>query len=226
MGKYNIYIICKTEEEFIEKSEEINKKYKSKICHIQWIPAEYLKLTQCNKKLLKDLNTRYNTDKKKIIAKLGNIAAHRKALLAVYMNKTDNNIILESDATLSETLPTPPKISCYMGGWIVPPQITNAGKVKVNIQPKKGLNKINYDKFNILMTHSLFIKTFEESIELFQTTIVDSIKNYDIHLKDLQFFKEYYYPPIFVQGNHVSEIDNVSNNNNKRSHLYGLTMKI
>ena len=46
MAKYNIYIICKTEEDFLKKSKEISDKYKSKICHIQWIPAEYLKLTQ------------------------------------------------------------------------------------------------------------------------------------------------------------------------------------
>ena len=96
MPKYNIYIICQTEDDFLIKSEQMMDEYKSKICHIQWIPAEYLKLTQCNKKVLKDLNTRWNTDGKKIIAKLGTIAAHRKALLAIYMNKTDNNIIPRS----------------------------------------------------------------------------------------------------------------------------------
>ena len=187
MAKYNIYIICKTEEDFLEKCNEINQKYKSKICHIQWIPAEYLKLTQCNKKILKDLNTRYNTEKKKIIAKLGTIAAHRKALLAIYMNKTDNNIILEADATLSHSLPNPPKNSCYLGGWIIPPQITKAGKVKMNVHPKNGLNKIEYGTFSVLMAHALFIKTFEEAMELFQTTITEKIKNYDVHLIDLQF---------------------------------------
>ena len=61
-------------------------------------------------------------------------------------------------------------------------------------------------------------------MELFQTTITDKIKNYDIHLIDMEFFKQYYYPPIFVQGGHISEIDNVSNNNDKRSNLYGLKM--
>ena len=224
MGKYNIYIICKTEEDFLEKSKEISSKYKSKICHIQWIPAEYLKLTQCNKKLVKDLDTRWNTEKKKILAKLGTIAAHRKALLAIYMNKTDNNIILEADATLSHQLPNPPKVSCYMGGWIIPPQITKAGKVKMNVHPKNGLNKIEYGTFSILMAHALFIKTFEEAMELFQTTITDKIKNYDVHLIDLQFLKEYYYPPIFVQGKHISEIDKVTNKNDQRTHLYGLKM--
>ena len=224
MPKYNIYIICKTEEDFLEKSKEILSKYKSKICHIQWIPAEYLKLTQCNKKLVKDLDTRWNTEKKKILAKLGTIAAHRKALLAIYMNKTDNNIILEADATLSHQLPNPPKVSCYMGGWIIPPQITKAGKVKINVRPKNGLNKIEYGTFSVLMAHALFIKTFEEGMELFQTTITDKIKNYDVHLIDLQFLKEYYYPPIFVQGKHVSEIDKVTNKNDQRTYLYGLKM--
>ena len=51
MPKYNIYIICRTEDDFLERSKELGK-YKAKICHIQWVPAEYLKLTQCNKKLL------------------------------------------------------------------------------------------------------------------------------------------------------------------------------
>lgn len=224
MPKYNIYIICKTEEDFLKKSEELFKEYKSKICHIQWVPAEYLKLTQCNKNLLKDLNTRWNTEQKKILAKLGTIAAHRKALLAIYMNKTDNNIILEADATLSSKLPSPPDVSCYLGGWIIPPQITKAGVTKINIQPRKGLNQINYDKFSVLMAHSYFIKSFEEAMELFQTTITDKIKNFDVHLIDMRFFHEFYYPPIFVQGKHVSEIDKVTNKNDLRTYLYGLKM--
>tara|TARA_B100001093_G_C26741337_1_gene976819 strand:- start:544 stop:1218 length:675 start_codon:yes stop_codon:yes gene_type:complete len=224
MPKYNIYIICKTEGDFLEKSKELSDKYKTKICHIQWVPAEYLKLTQCNKKLIKDLNTRWNTEQKKVLAKLGTIAAHRKALLAIYMNKTDNNIILEADATLSANLPQPPSNSCYLGGWIIPPQITKAGHVKINVNPKKGLNNIEYGKFSVLMAHALFIKTFEEAMELFQTTITDKIKNYDVHLIDLQYLKQFYYPPIFVQGKHKSEIDQVVNKNDLRTHLYGLKM--
>jgi len=222
MVKYNIYIICKEEEEYIEKKTEIEKKYKNKVCYFEWVPAVYLKLTQCNKKILKSLNTRYNTSQKKIIAKLGNIAAHRNALLSIYMNKTDNNIILESDATLDSTLPVPPSESCYMGGWITPPQISKVGKAKIDIKPKKGLNLIDYKKYNILMTHALFLKSFEEAIELFQTTIIDHIKNYDIHLAKLEYFKKFYYPPIFVQGSHVSEIENTTNANDKRSKNYGL----
>ena len=67
-GGYNIYIICKSEEDFVEKSRKIMSQYKDMICHIQWIPGEYLTLTQCNRKLLKDLQTRHNTQQKKILA--------------------------------------------------------------------------------------------------------------------------------------------------------------
>jgi hypothetical protein len=221
MSKYNIYYICKDEDIFLNKVKELNK-YKSKICHIQWVPAEYLKLTQCNKQLLKDLNTRYNTQQKKILAKLGTIAAHRKALLAIYMNKTNNNIILEQDANFSDKLPSPPKESCYLGGWIIPPQITKAGKIIPDVNPSKGLNPIDYQTFKVLMAHSLFIKTHEESMKLFQTTITNKVKNYDVHLIDLQFFKKYYYPPIFVQGKHVSEIDKITNKNDQWTYFYGL----
>ena len=226
MPKYNIYIICKTEEDFLEKSKALLSQYKSKICHIQWIPAEYLTLTQCNRRMLKDLNTRWNTEQSKIIAKLGTIAAHRKALLAIYMNKTENNIVLEADATLSAPLPNPPSESCYLGGWIIPPQITKAGEVKVNVKPRKGLNTIEYGKFSVLMAHALFIKTFEEAMQLFMTTIAEKIKNYDVHLIDIEFLKHFQYPPVFVQGKHVSEIDKVTNKNDLRTHLYGLNMKV
>ena len=223
MSKYNIYIICKNEEIFNKKKKYIDNKYKKKICHIQWVPAEYLKLTQCNKKLLKDLNTRYNTQKKKILAKLGCIAAHRKALLAIYSSKTNNNIVLEEDSVFgSIKLPPPPKVSCYMGGWIVPPQVTKAGKEIPKINPKNGINKIDYSKFKILMTHSLFIKSHEEALKIFQTTIADKVKNYDVHLNDIRMITNFYYPPIFVQDDHVSEIEGLKNNNDKYSSFYGL----
>lgn len=222
MSKYNIYIICKDEERFFEKKREFDK-YKSKICHIQWVPAEYLTLTQCNKAMLKKLSTIYNTKKKSIIAKLGCIAAHRKALLAIYSNQTKNNLILEDDANLTGNLPVVPKESCYMGGWIVPPQISKTGKVKLTIKSKRGLNKINYDKFKIITTHALFIKEIDEATMLLDSTIQpEKIKNYDVHLADNQYFKNYYYPPVFVQGKHFSDIEGKVNKNDQNTMNYGL----
>jgi hypothetical protein len=207
MVKYNIYIICKNEEIFKTKANKLNDSYRSKICHIQWIPAEYLTLTQCNKKILTKLNTRSNTLDKSIIAKLGCIAAHRKALLAIYSNQTNNNLILEEDAEIHHKLPSPPKTSCYMGGWIVPLQITKAKKEKVNIKPKKGMNQINYDKFQVITTHALFIKTIDESIKLLDmTSKPEKLKNYDIFLANEKYFNSFYYPEIFIQGKHKSEI--------------------
>ena len=225
VNKYNIYIICKNEDIFRQKVHQLNSKYKSKICHIQFIPAEYLTLTQCNKIMLKKLKTLHNTKKKSIIAKLGCIAAHRKALLSIYSNQTHNNLILEEDADLMNSLPLPPINSCYMGGWIIPPKVTLAGKIKINIKPYKGLNKINYNMFKILTTHALFIKDHHEAVELLDMTIKpDSLKPYDIFLAQEQIFKEFYYPSIFVQESHKSEIDNKGANiNYYRTYNYGLT---
>ncbi len=220
--KYNIYIICKNEEIFNEKKRELEK-YKGKICHIQWIPAEYLTLTQCNRAILKKLNTLYNTKEKSIIAKLGCIAAHRKALLAIFSNQTRNNLILEEDATLSGPLPVPPKESCYMGGWIVPPHVSKAGKVKIDVKPKKGINKIDYEKFKVITTHALFVETPEEAMILLESTILpEKMKNYDIHLADCEMFDAYYYPPVFVQGKHKSDIEGKVNKNDEHTHNYGL----
>ena len=223
MTKYNIYIICKNEEIFKAKCEQF-KGYKKKVCHIQWIPAEYLTLTQCNKKLLNKLDTRYNTKNKSILAKLGCIAAHRKALLSIFSNQTNNNLILEEDADLTGQLITPPNLSCYMGGWVVPPQISNAGKEKINIRFKKGINKIDYSKYKVLTTHSLFIKTHEEAIDLLISLIKpEKLKNYDIHLAKEQWFEHLYYPPQYIQGKHTSEIGGDGNVNNRRTTKYGLS---
>ena len=228
VNKYNIYIICKDEEIFMEKSRKLYEKYKSKICHCQWVPAEYLTLTQCNKQMLKKLKTLYNTKQKSIIRKLGCIAAHRKALLAIYSNQTHNNLILEQDADLMNTLPMPPKYTCYMGGWIVPPRITRAGKDKVDIKPKTGLNKIDYDKFKIITTHSLYIKTPEEATDLLDMTIQpEKLKPYDVFLAEERYFKQFYYPSVFVQEAHASEIDDKGADlNYYRTLNYGLNMKV
>jgi len=224
VNKYNIYIICKTDETFRQKAKIVKDTYKSKICHIQWIPAEYLTLTQCNQPMLKKLKTMYNTKKKSIIAKLGCTAAHRKALLAIYSNQTHNNLILEEDAELMSTLPVPPTQTCYMGGWIVPPLISKTGKVKVDLTPRSGLNKIDYDKFKIITTHALFIKSHEEATELLDMTIEpEQLKPYDIFLAGKQFFKAYYYPSVFVQSQHRSEISHTGSLNHVRTYNYGLT---
>lgn len=225
VNKYNIYIICKNEDIFKKIAQKLHNKYKGKICHIQFIPAEYLTLTQCNQKMLKKLKTLHNTKKKSIIAKLGCIAAHRKALLAIYSNQTYNNLILEQDADLMNSLPLPPDKTCYMGGWIVPPKVTLAGKVKLNLKPKSGLNTINYDKFKIITTHALFIKDHDEAVKLLDMTIEpEKLKPYDIFLAQEKFFKHFYYPSVFVQESHRSEIDNKGADlNYYRTYNYGLT---
>ena len=226
MNLYNIYIICKTITLFNSIKEQFTP-YIDKINHIQWIPSEFLKVTKDNQyDLLCSLNTRYNTLLKNKVSKLGCIAAHRKALLAIINNKTTNNIILEEDAILVNQLPEPPNQSCYLGGWIIPPQISKAGKVKINIDVKQNeLNNIDYLNFKVLMAHSYFIKSIEESIDILQSTF-KKIKNYDVHLTDNRFIKFFYYPHIFKQGKHTSDIDHKMNKNDIYTENYGLNIKL
>ena len=48
------------------------------------------------------------------------------------------------------------------------------------------------------------------------------MKNYDIHLADCEMFDAYYYPPVFVQGKHKSDIEGKVNKNDEHTHNYGL----
>ena len=64
-----------------------------------------------------------------------------------------------------------------------------------------------------------------EATELLDMTIEpEQIKPYDIFLAGNQFFKDYYYPAVFVQGSHKSDIDDKGADvNYYRTYNYGLT---
>ena len=221
--QYNIYIICKTKKIFAENVAVLSK-YKKKIHSYHFVKAVFLKPTDKNHAKTKKLKTRYNTSMKARLRKLGCIYAHRNALRQIKKLKTENNVILEEDATLDHLLPNPPSKSSYLGGWIVPPQVTLAGKKQVKIPHlKKGLNQVDFDKFKILMTHAYFVKTHEKAEEVLKVIEgPEPIKNYDIFLNDYQFFHNFYYPAIFIQSQHVSDIDGSVNKNDLRSKNYGL----
>lgn len=221
--QYNIFIICKTKKLFDEKVASLSRSQR-KIHSFHYVKAVFLKMNAENFKKTKKLKTRYNTSMKARIRKLGCIYAHRNALRKIVKLKTENNLILEEDATLAHLLPNPPGESTYLGGWIVPKKVTLAGKQKVSVPKlKRGLNEINFDKIKILMTHSYFVKDTETAktiLKVIQSK--DPIKNYDIFLNDYEFFHKFYYPAIFVQESHVSDIDGKVNKNEERSRDYDL----
>jgi hypothetical protein len=222
--EYNIYIICKSKAVFKEKVDMLATYKGTKIHRFYHIPAVFLKDTEANRNKTLKLNTRHNTLMKNRLRKLGCIFAHRNALRQIVKNQTDQNVILEEDANLDHVLPNPPKESTYLGGWIVPPQITLAGKKKVRIPHlKPGLNEIQYDRFKILMTHAYYLKTHENASDLLETIErPGKIKNYDVHLTNHRFLDKFYYPAIFVQGRHVSDIDGKVNKNDEHAKNYGL----
>ena len=55
------------------------------------------------------------------------------------------------------------------------------------------------------------------------TELLEKLKNYDIFLAEDKFFDSYYYPSVFVQEKHKSEIDDKVNQNYIRTYNYGLT---
>ena len=223
MPKYNIYIIAKNKEIFEKKKQILKQTSGEKINFIIWVPAVYIKISQANKRVLKDLNTRYNTGIKKILSTLGCIAAHRNALLQIWTHKTNNNIVLEQDFKFNNPLPSPPVKTCYLGGWIIPKNISDAGKKQVNINLVKGMNKIDYKEFSIIMAHSIFYKTYTDAYNIFTQTITDKIKNWDIFLKNTKYIKYFNYPETFIQNDQdISEIQHKKNKYDKRSINYGL----
>lgn len=221
--QYNIYIICKNKKIFGEHVATLEK-YRRKIHSYHYVKAVFLKPTDKNKRKTKKLKTRHNTSMKARLRKIGCIYAHRNALRMIKKQQTNNNVILEEDATLDHLLPNPPSKSSYLGGWIVPPKVTLAGKQKVTIPTlKKGLNQVDFDKFKVLMTHAYFVKTHEKADEVLKVIEgPEPIKNYDIFLNDYRFFRNFYYPAIFIQSQHVSDIDGSVNKNDARSKNYGL----
>jgi GR25 family glycosyltransferase involved in LPS biosynthesis len=221
--QYNIFIICKNRKIFGEHVAVLEK-YKKKIHSYHFVKAVFLKPTDKNKEKTKKLKTRYNTSMKARLRKLGCIYAHRNALRMIKKLKSDNNIILEEDATLDHLLPNPPNKSTYLGGWIVPLQVSLAGKKQVKIPNlHRGLNEVDIDRFKVLMTHAYFVKNYKKAVEVLKVIEgPDPIKNYDIFLNNYHFFKNFYYPAIFIQSQHVSDIDGSINKNDLRSKNYGL----
>jgi hypothetical protein len=223
--EYNVYIICKNKKIFNERVKTLEK-YKGKKIHtFTYVKAVFLKDTvEDRERVMAKLSTRHNTLMKNRLRKLGCIFAHRNAFRKIVKAKTNHNLILEEDATLDHVLPNPPKEDTYMGGWIVPPQITLAGKKRIRIPKlKAGLNEIKYDKFRILMTHSYYLRDHEKAKEILD--IIEGpkkIKNYDVFLTNEQFMHEFYYPAIFVQSQHISDIDGKVNKNDQRAKDYDL----
>jgi hypothetical protein len=224
--EYHIYIICKSQKIFKERVKTLEAYKGTKIHRFYHVPAVFLKDTPPNRVLTQKLNTRHNTLMKNRLRKLGCIFAHRNALRKIVKNKTDQNVILEEDATLDHVLPNPPKESAYLGGWIIPPQITLAGKKAIRIPDlKPGLNEIKYDLFQVLMAHAYYLKSHEQAHEILESLErPGKVKNFDVHLINHRFLDKFYYPAIFVQGTHVSEIEGKVNQNDVRTQNYGLDL--
>jgi GR25 family glycosyltransferase involved in LPS biosynthesis len=232
---FNIFVITGSTEEYNRKCAML--KFPLQCYHV---PAQYLS-NNVPEHVYKQMRARYNIKRNHLKGKIGCMFAHRLALYFISkLYQTNHNIILEHDATLSDIkelakfLKNPPKLPTYLGGWIINPLIKNSNEpvqLFKKKRPKTGVNKINYDKFKILMTHSLYIPNYKQAeiiLELSERQALDEHKHkaMDHFYADNQFIKQFIYPPIFIQSGHISEIDGSKlkrkNNNDKLSINYGL----
>jgi len=232
---FNVFVITGSTEEYNKKCAML--KFPLQCYHV---PAQYL--GDVSERVYKQMRTRYNIKRNHLKGKIGCMFAHHLALYFISkLYQTDNNIILEHDATLSDIkrlskfLKNPPKDPTYLGGWIINPLMKNINEPVKQYKNKKPsstvINKINYDKFRILMTHALYIPTYVQAgkiLELseYQALVENKHKAMDHFYADNQFIKQFIYPPIFIQSGHISEIDGSrlkrKNNNDKLSINYGL----
>ena len=232
---FNIFVITKS-------TEEYDKKCKFLPINLQCyhIPAQYLS-NNVPERVYATMRVRHNIKRNHLKSKIGCMFAHRLALYYIsHMYLTDNNIILEEDATLDDIkalkrfLKSPPKEPAYLGGWIINPLMKDIDKpvqFYKNKKPKTGTNNINYDKFRILMAHSIYIPNYKQAGEILKLSEYQALyekkhKAMDHFYADNQLIKQFIYPPIFVQSDHVSEIDGSRvkkrNKNNLRTLKYGL----
>ena len=235
---FNVYVITNSTDEYELKCKILRDKFNLQCYHI---PAQYL--GNVPERVYAQMRTRPNIKRNHLKGKIGCMFAHRLALYFISnLYLTDNNIILEQDASLSDVkelaafLKNPPKDPTYLGGWIINPLIKNIGepvKEFYNKKPKRGLNKIDYDKFKILMTHALYLPKYTQASIILRESEEQSArgihKAMDHFYAGNRYIKQFIYPPIFIQSGHISEIDGsrlkIKNDNDLRSINYGLDMK-
>lgn len=225
--RYRVLCIC-SKQEFPAKKKHLLAH--SFVQSVERVDPVYLTNSAKDRELASHLQTAPITKPKSRLRKMGCILAHMHALKKAVQKKYDHILILEEDAELSHRLPKPPRVSCYMGGWIVPKNISETGKTHISIPSlSTGLQTINYDVFKIIMSHAYYLRSDDALAivdtlqQAFQATKPPGkIRNYDVFLAEHKFMKHFYYPERFVQGKHVSTIDGKVNQNDLHTQSYGL----
>ena len=226
-GLYRVICICSAKE-FKHKKQELLAN--PLIQSVERVNPVYLTNSAKDRSLASHLQTAPITKHTSRLRKMGCILAHLHVLQKAVKKGYEHILVLEEDAELSNRLPKPPRVSCYMGGWIVPKNISETGKTSISLPSlSSGLQSINYDVFKIIMSHAYYLRATDarEILNTMEAIFkankpLGKIRNYDVFLAEHQFMKHFYYPERFVQGKHVSTIDGKVNQNDLHTKYYGL----
>ena len=109
---------------------------------------------------------RYNTLDKKVSGIVGCFGSHIKALNRIVKENLKNVLILEDDSSDIKSIPKDLQNfphAVYVGGWMVKPKIKDISEPVNKRGFKKGVNKIDYNKFRILETRGYFVPNKQEA---------------------------------------------------------------
>ena len=152
----------------------------------------------------------HNVSRKNHLCKCACLLSHLSIWKHIVKHKLSSVLILEDDAMKTDFkfIGLPDDGITYLGGATYTPHMT--GKfIEVNLQ--KGINKINFDEYRVLMTMSYYIPSYHIAEKLID--FIESKRRYraiDVMLKDFNAYL--YYPAIYVERPNESQIQSKSRN--------------
>ena len=149
----------------------------------------------------------YNVTRDYHLGKCGCFLSHKLLLKHIVDNKLDKVVVCEDDAFLLKDLPEDlGEGFVYLGGYFLNKKRTE-GAFKGQSDSVNGLNNLTDKNFDVCMTMSYYIGTWEVASSLLEE--IDELKRWraiDILYMKSVIDKKYYYPAIFSERPLLSTI--------------------
>ena len=188
----------------LKKDKERRKKFLV-TKYVRWPASERSDVTE---EMDKKMVSYHNLSRQDHLAKCACLMSHLNLLKRCVELKIDNIFVLEDDALQLGNLPLTKTLAqdkfTYLGGFIKNKKITSSKPVV--IEHMKGRNILDTDKYQMLMTMSYYVPTWQLAQQIIQN--IESQKRY--RGADIMFFKsipsEYIYPALFIEEHVPSNI--------------------
>ena len=186
------------------------KHYKGLDVH-RWRATHYNEVdSETDKKMI----SYHNVPKINHLKKCACMLSHLELWKHIVKHKLNGVTILEDDAMKRYfySTPLPADGISYLGGATFTPHMT--GKF-IQVELEKGINKIDFNKYRVLMTMSYYIPNYEIAQKLID--MIESKRRWraiDVMLGEFQKNDNayLYYPAVFSERPNVSQIQSTSRN--------------